>query len=585
VTRPLALLTVAVALAVLAAGAPPVALRVETAAIRSEGEGTVMSVTVQVAPEDRSRLGRDVWVQCELLRGGRRVQRLARALDLDESGQAGLEVAWPAGDFELRVTIEGAGDRAAGVWVGPLSVPAMGPGAPRAAAPAPLTAAAVATLPPAASTAPEPAAPPAASHPEVAPAGEIVTERTAEPSAAEPAPVAAATAAAPEPTATPPAMVPTPVTAAAAVPTAEPPSPSQSVVAKEAETVPEPAAEPPVAESTPVVAASASAEPAEPQPPPEPGATAPAAVVPDPAVEPPPMTEPAAQPPAEVRTSPAAEPAPAPVPPAPAAAAGVTGAAWAAANPGMADVTVFVTERNRPILGLDASAFTLRVGGSGATVAAVGNVASAPLNLALVADVATDAAELANEIARQLGRFSLRARNGGDLMVMTTAEPRPVWGAGADAITRWADEAAAGRPDDLARLVAAAAQAAAGRRGRSVLVVVTDGSDACGKAAWKDAADAAEAAGVPIFTIGLRDNGFDDQARAGLSRIADATGGRSYFLGSAGMAGMTLDYLGELIDASYALAYRQAAASGGPRELKVEAVNRDWQVHHPRRVP
>jgi len=263
----------------------------------------------------------------------------------------------------------------------------------------------------------------------------------------------------------------------------------------------------------------------------------------------------------------------------------VTGAAWAAANPGMADVTVFVTERNRPILGLGANAFTLRVGGSGATVAAVGDVASAPLNLALVADVATDAAQLADEIARQLGRFSLRARNGGDLLVVTTAEPRPGWGAGADAITRWADEAAAGHSDDLAGLVAAAAKAAAGRRGRSVLVVVTDGSDACGKAAWKDAADVAEAAGVPVFTIGLRDNGFDDQARAGLSRIADSTGGRSYFLGSAGMAGMTLDYLGELIDASYALAFRQAAAGAGPRELKVEAVNRDWQVHHPRRIP
>jgi hypothetical protein len=193
--------------------------------------------------------------------------------------------------------------------------------------------------------------------------------------------------------------------------------------------------------------------------------------------------------------------------------------------------------------------------------------------------------ELVDELARQLGRFSLRAHSGGDLLVVTTTEPRPGWGARADAITRWADGATAGRPDDLAGLVAGAAQAASGRRGRTILVVVTDGSDACAKAAWKEATAAAEAAGVPIFTIGLRDSGFDDQARAGLSRIADATGGRSYFLGSAGMAGMTLDYLGELIDASYALAFRQPAAGAGPRELKVEAVNRDWQVHHPRRIP
>lgn len=526
--RHLGAVTFAVALAALmSVAAPPVALRVETAAIRPVGDATLMSVTVQVAPEDRSRLGRDVWVQCELIRAGQRVLRLARALDLDERGQAGFEVAWPAGDYDLRVSIEGAGDRAAGLWVGSLSVPPMGPGTPAAAA-APVAAATADAAPPAvAGTAVKPTEPPPASQPVVAP----TTERLPEPAAAEPAPVIAATA------------------VAAAATTA------------------------------------AAVKPAEAEPPPQPEVAAPAEVIPEPAVEPPPMTEPAAEPPAEARPALATEPAPAPDQPVPAAAAGVTGAAWAAANPGMADVTVFVTERNRPILGLDASAFTLRVGGSGATVAAVGDVASAPLNLALVADVATDAAELPDEIARQLGRFSLRARNGGDLMVMTTAEPRPVWGAGADAITRWADEAAAGRSDDLAGLVAAAAQAAAGRRGRSVVVVVTDGSDTCGKAAWKDAAAAAEAAGVPVFTIGLRDNGFDDQARAGMSRIADSSGGRSYFLGSAGMAGMTLDYLGELIDASYALAFRQPAAGTGPRELKVEAVNRDWQVHHPRRVP
>ncbi len=568
--RHLGAVTFAVALAALtSAAAPPVALRVETAAIRPEGDATLMSVNVQVAPEDRSRLGRDVWVQCELLRAGQRLLRLARAVDLDERGQAGFEVAWPAGDYDLRVSIEGAGDRAAGLWVGPLSVPAMGPGAPAAAA-APV-APAVAGTPP---TQPQPSP-----RPEAPLAADVVPEPTLEPPAAETAPIAAAAAAAV-------------AAGAAALEPAEAEPPPQPEVAAPVEVVPEPTAEPPAAETAPVTAAAAAAvaagaaalEPAEAEPPPQPEVAAPAEVVAEPAVEPPPLTEPAAAPPAGT-PAPAAEPAPAPVQPKPAASAGVTGAAWTAANPGMADVTVFVTERNRPILGLGASAFTLRVGGSDATVAAVGDVASAPLNLALVADVATDAAELADEIARQLGRFSLRARNGGDLMVVSTAEPRPGWGAGADPITRWADAAAAGRPDDLAGLVAAAAQAAAGRRGRSVLVVVTDGSDACGKAAWKDAAAAAEAAGVPVFTIGLRDNGFDDQARAGLSRIADATGGRSYFLGSAGMAGMTLDYLGELIDASYALTFRPAAAGAGPRELKVEAVNRDWEVHHPRRIP
>jgi hypothetical protein len=190
-----------------------------------------------------------------------------------------------------------------------------------------------------------------------------------------------------------------------------------------------------------------------------------------------------------------------------------------------------------------------------------------------------------DEIAHQLGRLSLRTRDGGDLMLVSTAEPRSGWGAGPDSITRWADATADGRPDDLAALVTAAAQSTAGRRGRSFLVVVTDGSDASGKAAWRDASAAAETAGVPVFVIGLRDSGFDDQARSALSRVAEVTGGRSYFLGSAGMAGMTLDYLGELLDASLALAFRPPASGQSPREVKVEVVNRDWQVHYPRRIP
>ena len=505
-------LTVVLATLSIAAG-PPVALRVETAAVRPEGDATIISVTVQVAPEDRSRLGRDVWVQGELLRGGERVNRVARAVDLDERGQAAFEVAWPPGDYELRVSVEGASGKAAGIWVGPLAVPAL-----------------------------------------TSAAGPVGA-----------APAATAAAVAPPPT----------VAAAAVEPTGAVPSPQQKAAAP-AETAPEPVAEPAPPEALPAAVATTSAAAAA-------VASPPITAAPEPqptAAEPAPQPEIAA--PAEVVPEAAVEPSPVEAPPvAPTATAG----SWAAAHPALADVTVIVTDRNRPILGLGPTAFQVRVGGSPVTVDAVGDAATAPLNLAIVADLAPDAGELADEIARQLGRFSLRSRDGGDLLVATTVDPQPSWGGGADGITRWADATAAGRPDDLAALVTAAAQSFAGRRGRSFLVVVTDGSDASGKAAWRDASAAAETAGVPVFVIGLRDNGFDDQARSALNRVAEITGGRSYFLGSAGMAGMTLDYLGELMDASLALAFRPPVSGQGAREVKVEVVNRDWQVHYPRRIP
>ena len=544
-------LVLAVVLATLSiAAGPPVALRVETAAVRPEGDATVISIVVQVAPEDRSRLGRDVWVQGELLRRGERVNRVARALDLDERGQAAFEVAWPPGDYELRVSVEGASGKAAGIWVGRLAVPALTAAAPSPTAspvppPVPTDAAtAVAAAPQPAVATPVPAAPEPSA--EASPAA--VPEPTTEPTAVEVPPVADVAAVAEE----------------QSVATEPAPEPE----AAPAEAVPELEAEPAPAEIPPVTA-------------PEGAAVAMPVATPQPtAVEAAP--ELAIPAPVESTPEPASEPAPVEAAPAaPAAAAG----SWAAAHPSMADLTVVVTERNRPILGLGPTAFQLRVGGSPVTVDAVGDAASAPLNLAIVADLAPDAGELADEIARQLGRLSLRTRDGGDLMVVSTAEPRPGWGAGPDSITRWADATADGRPEDLAALVTAAARSTAGRRGRSFLVIVTDGSDASGKAAWRDASAAAETAGVPVFVIGLRDSGFDDQARSALSRVAEVTGGRSYFLGSAGMAGMTLDYLGELLDASLALAFRPPASGQSPREVKVEVVNRNWQIHYPRRIP
>ena len=562
-------LTVVLATLSIAAG-PPVALRVETAAVRPEGDATIISVTVQVAPEDRSRLGRDVWVQGELLRGGERVNRVARAVDLDERGQAAFEVAWPPGDYELRVSIEGAKGNVGGMWVGPLTVPAMTAEALLEPATAPTTAA---TLPP-------PQAGIAGAPAEPAPAA------ATEPSSSEPLPVAApeiATAAA--------------ATAAAAQPAATLPKPQPEIAQAPAEPVPEPATEPSPSEAPPVVAPVVTAAPAaatvgaaqpvEALPPQQPEITeAPTEPAPEDTSEPSPAeAPPVAAPEVTAAATSAAAVQPAANLPSAVAPAGMAGSGWGKPDDGLTDVTVVVTERNRPILGLDPSAFRLRVGGSVVAVEEVGDAHSAPLNLAVVADLSPDAGDMAQDVARELGKFSHRTRDGGHLLVDTSVDPRPMWGADPDSIARWAEATGEGRPDDLAELVAEAAWAFAGRRGRSFLLVVSDGSDTSDKVAWRETAAAAEASGVPVFVIGLRDSGFDDRARSGLGRIADATGGRSYFLGSSKMAGMTLDYVGELIDASYALAFRLPPGGAGSRELRVEVANRDWDVHHSRRVP
>jgi len=197
----------------------PIAMRVEVEPVGPVGEDTAMSITVQVAPEDRVRLGKDFWIQSELTHDGQRVDRLARAVDMDENGQASIEVAWPPGEYELRVEVEGTRRGAYGVWISKITVPAMGPGAP----PAPIST-------------PEPTAVPVA--PPVVAAGTIAAAAPTpipEPSAVDQSPEAvddstavgagaAAGAAAAEIVPEPRADEPEPVTAAAD-PVAEEPEP------------------------------------------------------------------------------------------------------------------------------------------------------------------------------------------------------------------------------------------------------------------------------------------------------------------------------------------------------------------------
>lgn len=473
-------------LASLAAG-PPVAMRVELEAVGSVAGGTTMAITIQVAPEDRARLGSDVWVQGELLRRGERADRLARALDVDQQGEAHFEVIWPPGSYELRLEVRGAQRDVNGVWIGPVTIPST---------------AAVGEV-----VAPEPAGADDAARggAGAASSGAAATAAAARPS--QPSPVPPSTA----------ADQPLPERAG---------QPSRTPAAEREPTAAKPSSQPaPAAAAAPVV------------------------------VEPP-----AAQ------ASPRA-----------------TATAWTGVSDGNRDLTVVVTERNRPILGLGPTAFDLQVGGSSVPVDVVGDAASAPLNLGLVVDLSGDL-EAADAIVRRLGGLALRARNGGNLFVLSAANPNPVWGASADDIARAiADDD--GSAPSLALMVRTALGAFSEVRGRSFLLVVTNGRDDSARSEWKETVAAAERAGVPVLVVGARDADFSSRARSSLIRIAETTGGRSYFLGDPGVVGMTLDYLGELIDASYALPYPAAGAGAGAREVKVQVTQRDWEVAHPRRVP
>jgi hypothetical protein len=121
VLAPLLLLGLAVE-----ASQPLVAMRVEVEA-NANGPGPVALVVVQVAPEDRARLGSRVWLRIELRRGAEVVDRVSQVAEMDRQGRLEAELDAAPGDYELRAEISGSTDDITGFWEGRVTVPQASP--------------------------------------------------------------------------------------------------------------------------------------------------------------------------------------------------------------------------------------------------------------------------------------------------------------------------------------------------------------------------------------------------------------------------------------------------------------------------
>jgi len=437
-----------------AAAASLIAMRVEVQAVGASGSETTVRITVQIAPEDRLRIGEEALIQGELTRGKRTIQRLVRTVRVADNGDAVIETQWPPGTYELRIDVESSDGQASGFWIGTVEVPRR-----------------------------EPVAPP----PTPAPARENgITD--------------AATAAA-----------------------------AADADAARRKSTPEPPA--------------AVREISEPEPP-----------------------------------EAAPEPMPSPVPPAPAGDLG-----WGAGMSNLAGITVVVTDRNQPILGLRADDLRLKVDGRDTPIELAGDRSEAPLWLGLAIDASGSMADVLPVVNRYLTSFALRA-TGGVFVVKGEDQPRRAldWGATPTDVANQLGLVGGSDEGDLAAMVTMALAQFDTRIGRKVLLVVTDGGDVASKDGWRIAAEAAEAAGVPVMVIGFRNDRLSERTRTSLERIAASTGGRSYFLADAGLFEMTIDYLGQLVDASLALLFPRGGT--GIEKLKLSTANKAFEVHHPRSI-
>ncbi len=110
-----------------------------------------------------------------------------------------------------------------------------------------------------------------------------------------------------------------------------------------------------------------------------------------------------------------------------------------------------------------------------------------------------------------------------------------------------------------------------GVKGQRALLLLSDGKDEASKFTYEDALDFARRAGVTIYTIGLG----KDLDKKKLTRLAEETGGRSYFLETTGALASIYTQIEKELRSKYLIAYQSTNVSNETDfrsvDLKVDA--------------
>ncbi|MEM6455337.1 MAG: VWA domain-containing protein, partial [Acidobacteriota bacterium] len=111
-----------------------------------------------------------------------------------------------------------------------------------------------------------------------------------------------------------------------------------------------------------------------------------------------------------------------------------------------------------------------------------------------------------------------------------------------------------------------------GIQGQRAILLLSDGQDESSRFAWEDTLEYARRAGVAIYSIGLDLPRSEREARRKLRRLAEETGGRSFFIDDIGGLASVYASIQEELRARYLLAYQSSNTSGRDdfRRIEVE---------------
>jgi len=117
-----------------------------------------------------------------------------------------------------------------------------------------------------------------------------------------------------------------------------------------------------------------------------------------------------------------------------------------------------------------------------------------------------------------------------------------------------------------------------GIKGQKALLILSDGEDESSRFAFDDALEYARRAGVTVYTVGL--DLPRGEARKHLTKLAEETGGRSYFIDSTDTLSAIYSQVEQELRSQYLVAYQSAnpASNGDFRHVRLDVDRRGLDV-------
>jgi VWFA-related protein len=116
--------------------------------------------------------------------------------------------------------------------------------------------------------------------------------------------------------------------------------------------------------------------------------------------------------------------------------------------------------------------------------------------------------------------------------------------------------------------------------GQSALLLFTDGGDHMSRLSFDEALEFARRAGIPIYAVGARMPRLDIAGRGRLAKLAEETGGRSFFVDSAAELDGVYAQIEDELRSRYLIAYEPSAAlrAGEFRPVEVQVAGAGLRV-------